>query len=268
MKKLIIALSLIQSLQASAEKSPDIAFSKAVRSIIGTSLKHYDNIDIESLTDSLKKGFEKDADNEMSTEKAIEIITNDPEAHAKAAISGKNENEVIYSILNTISTKNTEIYDKKTKKPQEKSNEINNKVNMNNDSNQKEIATDKNEEFLEKNKSIKGMVTTNTGLQYIITEKSNSNLYANKESNIYVNYRGKLTDGSEFDSSYSRGEATLFKVNRLIPGMTEALILLPVGTKATLYIPPELGYGDISPSPQIPANSILVFEVEIVKLAD
>ena len=121
-------------------------------------------------------------------------------------------------------------------------------------------------EFLAKNKEKNGVKTTSSGLQYeVITEGKGKNPKA--ESNVKVHYKGTLIDGTEFDSSYSRNAPAEFPVNRVIPGWTEALQLMTVGSKWKLYIPSDLAYGE-SGRPGIPPNSVLVFEVELLEILD
>ncbi len=119
-------------------------------------------------------------------------------------------------------------------------------------------------EFLEKNKSKNGIKATASGLQYeILTEGKGKKPKA--ESNVKVHYKGTLIDGTEFDSSYERNSPAEFPVNRVIPGWTEALQLMPVGSKWKLYIPSDLAYGE-SGRPSIPPNSVLIFEVELLEI--
>ncbi len=80
-----------------------------------------------------------------------------------------------------------------------------------------------------------------------------------------VQYRGKLLDGTEFDSSYARGTPVTFPVNGVIPGWQEALVLMKPGAKWQLYVPPELAYGN-NPKPGIPGGSLLIFDVELVSV--
>jgi FKBP-type peptidyl-prolyl cis-trans isomerase FklB len=80
---------------------------------------------------------------------------------------------------------------------------------------------------------------------------------------VVVHYRGTLTDGTEFDSSYKRNQPAKIKVNQVIPGWTEALQLMPVGSKWQLVIPAKLAYGERGAGGAIPPNSVLVFEVEL-----
>lgn len=119
-------------------------------------------------------------------------------------------------------------------------------------------------EFLEKNKSAAGVKTTASGLQYIV-EKEGTGASPKKEDVVKVHYKGTLTNGEQFDSSYDRGQPAEFPVGGVIPGWTEALQLMKVGGKAKLFIPPELAYGP-SGRPGIPPNSVLVFEVELMDI--
>ncbi|MGE5084807.1 MAG: FKBP-type peptidyl-prolyl cis-trans isomerase [Bacillota bacterium] len=119
-------------------------------------------------------------------------------------------------------------------------------------------------EFLEKNKSAAGVKVTASGLQYIV-EKEGTGATPKKEDVVKVHYKGTLTNGEQFDSSYDRGQPAEFPVGGVIPGWTEALQLMKVGGKAKLFIPPELAYGP-SGRPGIPPNSVLVFEVELMDI--
>ncbi|MBA64965.1 MAG: hypothetical protein CMG55_04100 [Candidatus Marinimicrobia bacterium] len=119
-------------------------------------------------------------------------------------------------------------------------------------------------EFLIKNKMSKGIKETPTGLQYrIINEgKGNSPIKTDK---VKVHYVGKLMDGTEFDSSIERGEPTEFGLNQVIKGWTEGLQLMKVGSKYEFFIHPKIAYGS-RPRPTIPANSLLIFEVELLDI--
>ncbi|MEK2688165.1 FKBP-type peptidyl-prolyl cis-trans isomerase [Bdellovibrio sp. GT3] len=119
-------------------------------------------------------------------------------------------------------------------------------------------------DFLEKNKSAANVKTTASGLQYIM-EKEGTGAMPKKEDVVKVHYKGTLTNGEQFDSSYDRGQPAEFPVGGVIPGWTEALQLMKVGSKAKLFIPPELAYGP-SGRPGIPPNSVLVFEVELMDI--
>jgi FKBP-type peptidyl-prolyl cis-trans isomerase len=117
------------------------------------------------------------------------------------------------------------------------------------------------DEFLAANKAKDGVVTLPSGLQYKILTEGTGAKPAPTDS-VTCNYRGTLISGIEFDSSYKRGQPTTFQVNGVIKGWTEALQLMPVGSKWQLFIPGELAYGERGPSPQIGPNSTLIFEVE------
>jgi FKBP-type peptidyl-prolyl cis-trans isomerase len=117
--------------------------------------------------------------------------------------------------------------------------------------------------FLAANAAEEGVVTTESGLQYqVITEGTGPKPSA--DDTVEVHYRGTLTDGTEFDSSYSRGETVTFGVGQVIPGWTEALQLMPVGSKWKLAIPSDLAYGAGGAGQVIGPNAALVFEVELV----
>src|SRR5437764_5570577 len=119
--------------------------------------------------------------------------------------------------------------------------------------------------FLEENKKKEGVKTTASGLQYkVVKEGTGAQPKAN--DTVTVNYRGILINGTEFDSSYKRGEPATFPVNGVIKGWTEALQLMKAGSKYQLFIPPALAYGPQSPSPQIPPNALLIFEVELLNV--
>jgi len=128
------------------------------------------------------------------------------------------------------------------------------------DANQKE-----GEAFLAANKAKPGVVTLPSGLQYKILKEGTGPKPAATDS-VVCNYRGTLTNGTEFDSSYKRGEPATFPVNGVIKGWTEALQLMPVGSKWELYIPPDLAYGPRGAGADIGPNATLVFEVELVSI--
>ena len=108
-----------------------------------------------------------------------------------------------------------------------------------------------------------GMTTTASGLQYkVLTQGDGPTPVAT--SNVTVNYRGCLLNGSEFDSSYSRGQPISFALNGVIPGWTEGVQLMPVGSSYVFLIPAELAYGEQGRPPSIPPNTPLVFEVTLL----
>ena len=119
--------------------------------------------------------------------------------------------------------------------------------------------------FLAENATVEGVVVTDSGLQYQVIEAGEGPM-PGAEDTVEVHYRGTLVDGTEFDSSYSRGQTVSFGVGQVIPGWTEALQLMPVGSKWKLAIPPELGYGAGGAGQMIGPNSALIFEVELVSI--
>jgi len=123
------------------------------------------------------------------------------------------------------------------------------------------------EAFLAANKSKDGVVTLPSGLQYKILTQGTGPKPAASDS-VVCNYRGKLIDGTEFDSSYKRGEPATFPVSGVIKGWTEALQLMPVGSKWQLFVPSDLAYGDRAPGPEIGPGSTLIFEVELLSIQD
>ena len=122
-------------------------------------------------------------------------------------------------------------------------------------------------EFLAANETKDGVVTLPSGLQYkILTEGTGPKPSA--ADSVTCNYRGTLLDGKEFDSSYTRGQPASFPVSGVIKGWTEALQLMPVGSKWQLFIPPDLGYGDRGADPRsgIGPGATLIFEVELLSI--
>ncbi len=119
--------------------------------------------------------------------------------------------------------------------------------------------------YLEENKKKEGVKTTTSGLQYK-SLKEGSGAQPKATDTVTVNYRGTLIDGTEFDSSYKRGEAATFPLSGVIKGWTEGLQLMKKGSKYQFVIPAGLAYGERSPGAGIPANSTLVFEVELIEI--
>jgi FKBP-type peptidyl-prolyl cis-trans isomerase FklB len=119
-------------------------------------------------------------------------------------------------------------------------------------------------DFLARNGHEKSVVTTASGLQYKIIAAGDKKAPAiSSADTVTVDYRGKLIDGTEFDSSYSTGAPATFPVNGVIKGWQEALVLMKPGAKWQLWVPPELAYGRRG-QPKIPANSLLIFEVNVI----
>jgi len=118
--------------------------------------------------------------------------------------------------------------------------------------------------FLEENGKREGVITTESGLQYEILTEGDGPMPADT-SNVTVNYKGTLIDNTVFDSSYDRDEPVSFRLDRVIPGWTEGLQLMPVGSKYKFYIPSNLGYGPRGAG-RIPPNSVLIFEVDLISI--
>ncbi|MBY0451395.1 MAG: FKBP-type peptidyl-prolyl cis-trans isomerase, partial [Bdellovibrionaceae bacterium] len=122
----------------------------------------------------------------------------------------------------------------------------------------------KSADYLEKNKTAEGVKVTASGLQYqVLTEGTGP--VPKKEDTVKCHYTGTLIDGTKFDSSVDRGQPAEFPVAGVIPGWTEALQMMKVGSKYKLFIPAELAYGPAG-RPGIPANSALIFEVELLEI--
>lgn len=119
-------------------------------------------------------------------------------------------------------------------------------------------------EFLTKNKEKSTIKTTASGLQYEVLKEGKGKKPTLKDK-VQVHYTGTLTNGTKFDSSHDRGQPAEFPVNGIIKGWQEALQLMPEGSVFRLFIPPDLGYGP-QPQPGIPPNSVLVFDVELLKV--
>jgi FKBP-type peptidyl-prolyl cis-trans isomerase FklB len=120
--------------------------------------------------------------------------------------------------------------------------------------------------FLTENGKKEGIVTLPSGLQYKIITKGKGKL-PKKGDTVTVNYTGRLIDGSEFDSSYKRGEPAVFTVDGVIPGWSEALMLMEEGSKWEVFIPAALAYGERGAGRVIGPNSTLIFEMELLSIA-
>ncbi|WP_111641575.1 FKBP-type peptidyl-prolyl cis-trans isomerase [Marinimicrobium alkaliphilum] len=118
--------------------------------------------------------------------------------------------------------------------------------------------------FFSENATVEGVVTTDSGLQYKVVEEGDG-ASPSADSVVTVHYRGRLLDGTEFDSSYSRNQPATFDVGGVIAGWTEALQLMSEGDKWEIYIPSDLAYGPGGAGP-IPPNAALIFEVELLEV--
>jgi FKBP-type peptidyl-prolyl cis-trans isomerase FklB len=121
------------------------------------------------------------------------------------------------------------------------------------------------EAFLAENGAREGVVTLPSGLQYEILVAAEG-VMPEATDTVTTHYHGTLIDGTVFDSSYDRGQPASFPLNGVIPGWTEGLQLMAIGAKWRLYIPPDLAYGEQDRGP-IPANSTLIFDVELLEIA-
>lgn len=136
---------------------------------------------------------------------------------------------------------------------------------------QREMAASNNrqegEAFLAENAQRDGVMVTDSGLQYEVVEAGEGDNPAATDR-VTVHYRGTLIDGTEFDSSYSRGEPATFALNQVIPGWTEGLQLMQPGATYKFYIPSDLGYGERGTPGMIGPNQVLIFDVELLEVAE
>ena len=123
-----------------------------------------------------------------------------------------------------------------------------------------------NESFLKENAAKEGVTLLPSGLQYEVLQQGTGAM-PGPRSMVTVHYEGKLTNGNVFDSSYKRGQPATFGVHQVIPGWTEAMQLMNEGAKWRLTIPPDLGYGARGAGGSIPPNAVLIFDVELIKVA-
>lgn len=124
-------------------------------------------------------------------------------------------------------------------------------------------AKEAGEKFLAENAKKEGVKTTESGLQYQVL-KQGDGAKPKATDTVKVHYKGTLLNGEEFDSSYKRGEPVTFGLDQVIPGWTEGVQLMPVGSKYKFFIPSKLGYGERGAPPRIPPHSVLVFEIELL----
>lgn len=122
------------------------------------------------------------------------------------------------------------------------------------------------EAFLAGNAERDGVVVLESGLQYEVLASGGGGESPTTTNTVLAHYHGTLSDGSVFDSSVERGDPASFGVSQVIAGWTEALQLMTVGDKWRLYIHPDMAYGEASPTPAIPPNSALIFEVELLEI--
>ena len=118
-------------------------------------------------------------------------------------------------------------------------------------------------DFLAKNMTEEGVITTESGLQYKVLKQGTGTTHPTASDSVKVHYQGSLIDGTIFDSSIARGKPISFGLNQVIKGWTEGLQLMVVGEKTRLFIPAELGYGNRAAG-SIPPGSVLIFDVELL----
>ncbi|MGV3001651.1 FKBP-type peptidyl-prolyl cis-trans isomerase [Vibrio sp.] len=135
--------------------------------------------------------------------------------------------------------------------------------------NQKHAAVniEQGKQFLEENSQREGVIQTESGLQYLVLKEGNGTVHPTATSQVKVHYQGTLLDGTEFDSSYKRGEPISFKLNQVIKGWQEGLQLMVEGEKVRLFIPYDIAYGKSGSGP-IPAGATLIFDVELLEILD
>ena len=121
------------------------------------------------------------------------------------------------------------------------------------------------EAFLAENKKKEGVVTLPSGLQYKVIKEGTGDMPKPTDT-VTTHYSGTLIDGTEFDSSYRRGQPATFKVNGVIPGWTEALQMMKAGSKWRLFVPPHLAYGERGTGRDIGPNATLIFDVELLSI--
>ena len=119
--------------------------------------------------------------------------------------------------------------------------------------------------FLETNKSKEGVIVRPSGLQYMVLREGSGEKPTVSDS-VKVDYRGVLIDGTEFDSSYARGEPAIFSLNGVIRGWTEGLQLMSVGSQYRFFVPSYLGYGSGGAGDKIGPDAMLIFDVELLAI--
>ena len=149
----------------------------------------------------------------------------------------------------------------------EQANQVLNQVAQKKSAKVAEVEKQKGMQFLVQNKSKSGVTQTASGLQYEVLVKGTGAIPTRSDT-VSAHYKGALLDGKEFDNSYKRGEPLTIPVAGVIPGWTEALSMMPVGSKWKLYIPSEIGYGDVGAGQEIPGGATLVFEVELLGITN
>lgn len=177
---------------------------------------------------------------------------------AKDPFDGINANAIAQGLLDAMQGKASPIADEQFQKAFQEINEI----MQAKDAEKAKVAAAKGDKFLADNAKRDEVVVLESGLQYEIISEGKGDKPA-EDATVQVHYHGTLVDGSVFDSSVERGQPAEFPVNRVIAGWTEALQLMPAGSKWRLYIPQDLAYG-AQGSGRIAPYSALIFEVELL----
>jgi FKBP-type peptidyl-prolyl cis-trans isomerase FklB len=180
---------------------------------------------------------------------SVDVDTNTMIEAFKAGLSGTNPTLSEQNMREIIAGFQKDLAAKQTKHMKELS-----------DKNQKA-----GEDFLAQNKKKEGVVTMPSGLQYKVL-KDGTGKTPKATDKVTVNYKGTLIDGKEFDSSYKAGKPVVFQVNKVIPGWTEALQMMKVGSKWEVFIPSNLAYGLRGSGPMIGPNSTLIFEIDLISI--
>lgn len=128
-------------------------------------------------------------------------------------------------------------------------------------------AKEAGEKYLAENKTKEGIQVTESGLQYLVIQEGEGPK-PTADKTVKVHYEGRLLNGEVFDSSYERGEPIEFQLNRVIPGWTEGVQLMSVGSKYRFFIPSDLGYGATGAPPRIGPNEVLIFLVELLEIKE
>jgi len=209
------------------------------------------NAKLATKSDSLSYAFGTNIYNSL----AADSLTLDPTLLAKAMLDGKEGKPLMTEdIARTIIMTFVNNRQAEKTKMQEETNKVTYKDYI-----------DKNEEFLAKNKEKTGVTVTPSGLQYEVI-KMGDGPKPTAENTVKVHYVGTLIDGTEFDSSVKRNQPAEFPVSGVIPGWTEALQLMPVGSKFNLVIPQSLAYGARGAGEVIKPFSTLIFQVELLEI--
>jgi FKBP-type peptidyl-prolyl cis-trans isomerase len=234
MKKYIVALALIVSVAANAQKSPaKKPAPKKTTTSTSSSLKTLEDSASYAIGVSVANFYSQQGLKKLNASIVARAIS-DIYSNKKPLLDESSGNAVVMKCMNNAQSQKA-------------------KPNI-----------EAGEAFLAKNKTNPAVKTTASGLQYeVITQGTGPKPAAT--DTVVAHYKGSLLNGTEFDNSYKRGEPITIPVNHVIPGWTEALQMMPVGSKYKLYIPYQLAYGPNDNGP-IPGGSVLIFEVELLSI--